>query len=50
LMFSEYRMRAFQGAFHSNPDYAFWYGWSALKQALTEIQEMDAQLRKMEKS
>jgi hydroxylamine dehydrogenase len=50
LMFSEYRMRAFQGAFHSNPDYAFWYGWSALKQALTEIQEMDAQLRKMEKN
>jgi hydroxylamine dehydrogenase len=49
LMFSEYRMRAFQGAFHSNPDYAFWYGWSAMKQALTEIKEMDMQLRSKEK-
>ena len=25
-MFHEYRMRAFQGAFHFNPDYSFWYG------------------------
>jgi hydroxylamine dehydrogenase len=49
LMFSEYRMRAFQGAFHANPDYAFWYGWSALKQALVEIKEMDTQLRIKEK-
>ncbi len=40
LMFFEYRMRAFQGAFHNNPDYAFWYGWSELKQALSEIEEM----------
>jgi hypothetical protein len=50
LMFSEYRMRAFQGAFHANPDYAFWYGWSSLKQALTEIKEMERQLRTKEKA
>ena len=28
LMFLEHRMRTFQGSFHANPDYAFWYGWS----------------------
>jgi len=45
LMFSEYRMRSFQGAFHINPDYSFWYGFSSMKQALVEIKDMDAQLR-----
>jgi cytochrome c553 len=38
-MFIEHRMRTFQGAFHSNPDYAFWYGWSAMNSDLTEIRE-----------
>jgi len=46
LMFMEHRMRAFQGAFHANPDYAFWYGWSELKRDLTDIKEMDKELRK----
>jgi cytochrome c553 len=46
LMFMEYRMRAFQGSFHANPDYAFWYGWSPLKQALVEIKEKAQELRK----
>ncbi|HRZ14648.1 MAG TPA: multiheme c-type cytochrome [Candidatus Omnitrophota bacterium] len=46
LMFMEYRMRAFQGAFHMNPDYAFWYGWSSLRQALTEIKALDEQMRR----
>jgi hydroxylamine dehydrogenase len=46
LMFSEYRMRAFQGAFHNNPDYTFWYGWSAMKQALAQIKESAVALRK----
>ncbi|HNQ51177.1 MAG TPA: multiheme c-type cytochrome [Candidatus Omnitrophota bacterium] len=45
-MFAEYRMRAFQGAFHNNPDYTFWYGWSAMQQALTEIRETAARMRK----
>lgn len=45
-MFLEYRMRTFQGTFHANPDYAFWYGWSKMKRALSEIREMAQELRK----
>ena len=44
-MFLEHRMRTFQGAFHNNPDYALWYGWSAMQQDLTEIKERAKQLR-----
>jgi hypothetical protein len=44
-MFLEYRMRTFQGAFHSNPDYAFWYGWSAMQMALTEIRALADEMR-----
>ena len=44
-MFSEYRMRAFQGAFHANPTYTFWFGWSPLQMTLTEINERAAALR-----
>ncbi len=44
-MFMEYRMRTFQGSFHMNPDYTLWYGWSKLKQSLTEIKSMEKQLR-----
>ncbi len=39
-MFLEHRMRTFQGAFHANPDYAFWYGWSEMRQDLTEIKAL----------
>jgi hydroxylamine dehydrogenase len=46
VMFLEHRMRTFQGAFHSNPDYTLWYGWSALKQDLTEIKYMGENLRR----
>ncbi|MEW5744961.1 MAG: multiheme c-type cytochrome [Nitrospirota bacterium] len=45
VMFLEHRMRAFQGSFHSNPDYALWYGWSEMQRDLTEIREMAAALR-----
>ncbi len=45
-MFLEHRMRAFQGAFHSNPDYSLWYGWSELKRDLTDIKAMAQDLRK----
>ncbi|MDZ7373615.1 MAG: multiheme c-type cytochrome [candidate division KSB1 bacterium] len=38
-MFLEHRMRTFQGAFHANPDYAFWYGWSEMVADLTRIRE-----------
>ncbi|MGQ9578861.1 MAG: multiheme c-type cytochrome [Candidatus Aminicenantales bacterium] len=40
VMFLEHRMRTFQGAFHNNPDYAFWYGWSEMVRSLTEIKAL----------
>ena len=46
VMFMEHRMRTFQGTFHANPDYAFWYGWSALRQDLTEIKVLAEELRR----
>jgi hypothetical protein len=45
-MFLEHRMRAFQGTFHANPEYSFWYGWSEMQQDLSEIKEMAAQMRR----
>jgi cytochrome c553 len=45
VMHLKHRMRAFQGAFHANPDYALWYGWSEMKRDLTEIKEMAAEMR-----
>jgi hypothetical protein len=39
-------MRAFQGTFHANPDYALWYGWSEMRRDLTDIEEMAAQMRR----
>ncbi len=44
-MFLEHRMRAFQGTFHANPDYALWYGWSEMVQDLTEIKSMAQEMR-----
>ena len=44
-MHLKHRMRAFQGAFHANPDYALWYGWSEMVRDLAEIREMALQLR-----
>ncbi len=49
MMFLKHRMRTFQGAFHSNPDYALWYGWSAMQQDLTEIKELAAQVKRVSK-
>ena len=45
VMFSEHRMRTYQGTFHANPDYALWYGWSEMQRDLTEIKEMAAEIR-----
>ncbi|MFH1010069.1 MAG: multiheme c-type cytochrome [bacterium] len=45
LMYLEHRMRTFQGTFHANPDYAFWYGWSEMQRDLTEIEETAKQMR-----
>ena len=49
VMFLEHRMRAFQGTFHANPDYALWYGWSEIQRDLTEIKEMAAEMREKHK-
>ena len=45
VMFLKHRMRAFQGAFHMNPDYALWYGWSEMVMDLTEIRELADEMR-----
>jgi len=45
LMWMEYRMRTFQGAFHANPDYVQWYGWAPLKEPAVRIQAEDERLR-----
>jgi hypothetical protein len=49
VMFLEHRMRAFQGTFHANPDYALWYGWSGMRRDLTEIKTMAEEMRKGQK-
>ena len=45
VMFLEHRMRAFQGTFHANPDYAIWYGWSEMRRDLVEIKAIAGELR-----
>jgi hypothetical protein len=44
-MHLKHRMRAFQGAFHSNPDYALWYGWSEMVRDLADIRSMAKEMR-----
>ena len=44
-MHLKHRMRAFQGAFHANPDYALWYGWSEMVRDLQHIREEAKELR-----
>ena len=44
-MHLKHRMRLFQGAFHNNPDYSLWYGWSEMVRDLTEIKEKAQDLR-----
>jgi hypothetical protein len=38
-MLMKHRMRAFQGAFHFNPEYTLGYGWAELKSTLIAIKE-----------
>jgi hypothetical protein len=49
-MYLKHRMRAFQGAFHNNPDYTLWYGWSEMQTDLTDIRAMAAELRRVAKA
>ncbi len=44
-MHLKHRMRAFQGAFHNNPDYSLWYGWSEMIRDLTDIKHMAKEMR-----
>ena len=44
-MFMKHRMRTYQGVFHLNPDYAYWYGWNELNKDLGEIKELARTLR-----
>ena len=39
-MYMKHRMRAYQGFFHVNPDYAYWYGWNEMTKDLGEIKEL----------
>jgi hypothetical protein len=45
VMHLEHRMRAFQGTFHANPDYALWYGWSEMVRDLTDIRSRADEMR-----
>ncbi|UCF65474.1 MAG: cytochrome C [bacterium] len=45
-MHLKHRMRAFQGTYHANPDYALWYGWSEMVRDLTEIKTLAEDLRR----
>jgi uncharacterized CHY-type Zn-finger protein len=47
VMYLEHRMRAFQGTFHANPDYALWYGWNSMQNDLVEIESMAEDMRKL---
>jgi hypothetical protein len=49
VMFLEHRMRAFQGSFHANPDYALWYGWSEMQRDLTEIKALAKEMKESHK-
>jgi len=39
-MYMKHRMRTYQGFFHVNPDYAYWYGWAMMTKDLGEIREL----------
>ena len=45
VMFLEHRMRAFQGAFHMNPDYTTWYGFAEMKKDLVFIRSEAERMR-----
>lgn len=48
-MFQEHRMKTIQGAFHSNPEYAFWHGLREMQNILIKIQEEAEELRRKHK-
>ncbi len=44
-MYMKHRMRTYQGQYHVNPDYAYWYGWAQMTNDLGEIEEMAKTMR-----
>ncbi len=44
-MYMKHRMRAYQGFFHINPDYAYWYGYAEMTKDLGEIKELAKTMR-----
>ncbi|MFV9691203.1 MAG: multiheme c-type cytochrome [Desulfobacteria bacterium] len=44
-MYMKHRMRTYQGFFHVNPDYAYWYGWAMMTKDLSEIKELAKTMR-----
>ncbi len=48
-MYMKHRMRTYQGFFHVNPDYAYWYGWAMMTKDLGEIKEEAATMRAVHK-
>lgn len=44
-MYMKHRMRTYQGVFHANPDYAYWYGWAAMTKDLDKIKKLAGDLR-----
>jgi len=49
VMFLEYRNRTFQGMFHMNPDYSFWYGFAKMQMTLTKIRAKAEEMRQKKK-
>ena len=49
-MYMKHRMRTYQGFFHINPDYAYWYGWEEMTKDLGEIKELAKTMRAMHKT
>ncbi|MBW1719479.1 MAG: cytochrome C [Deltaproteobacteria bacterium] len=44
-MYMKHRMRTYQGNFHVNPDYAYWYGWAMMTKDLGEIKKLAKTMR-----
>ena len=44
-MYMKHRMRTYQGVFHANPDYTYWYGWAMMTKDLTEIKDLAHTMR-----
>jgi hypothetical protein len=49
-MYMKHRMRTYQGFFHVNPDYAYWYGWAMMTKDFAEIKELAATMRATHKA